>query len=123
MSSVGWLYEHSAGVLSSLVSLLHDAQEMAILKGRETLGIESLTDAYNNRMKMLHGYIAPAKITSTLPKTTQIKEMDEALLPSPSEKLAFIAATEKITEIVAVAVRDREDVVKALQKYVTVVEL
>jgi len=120
---MNWLYEHSAGVLSSLVSLLHDAQEMAILKGRETLGIESLTDAYNNRMKMLHGYIAPAKITSTLPKTTQIKEMDEAILPSPSEKLAYIAATEKIAEIVAVAVRDREDVVKALQKYVTVVEL
>lgn len=32
-----WLYEHSAGVLSIVVSLIHDAQEIAILSGKEIL--------------------------------------------------------------------------------------
>ena len=30
-----WLYEHSAGVISVVVSLIHDAQEIAILTGKE----------------------------------------------------------------------------------------
>lgn len=30
-----WLYEHSAGVVSVVVSLIHDAQEIAILTGKE----------------------------------------------------------------------------------------
>lgn len=32
-SIIRWLYEHSAGVISIVVALLHDAQEQAILSG------------------------------------------------------------------------------------------
>ena len=54
-----WLYEHSAGVVSIVVSLVHDAQEMAILDGREVMDITTLNEAYQKRLSMLHGYIQP----------------------------------------------------------------
>ncbi len=37
-----WLYEHSAGVTSVVVALIHDAQEIAILNGKESLDLETL---------------------------------------------------------------------------------
>lgn len=57
---IDWLYQHSAGVISTVVSLIHDAQEIAILNGREVLDIKSLDEAYSNRLSMLHDYINPA---------------------------------------------------------------
>ena len=63
-----WLYEHTGGVPAVLTALIHDAQEIAILRGREALGIEALTEAYSSRMRMLHSYLADrieAKITTT----------------------------------------------------------
>lgn len=48
-----WLYEHSAGILSVVVSLIHDAQEMAILSGKEILDMEMLNQAYNQRLSFL----------------------------------------------------------------------
>ena len=53
-----WLYEHTGGVPAILTAIIHDAQEIAILRSRETLGVETLTEAYSSRMKMLHGYLA-----------------------------------------------------------------
>lgn len=52
-----WLFEHTGGIPAILTALIHDAQEIAILRGRETLGIETLTEAYSSRMQMLHGYL------------------------------------------------------------------
>lgn len=51
---IEWLYEHSAGILSVVVSLIHDAQEMAILSGKEILDMEMLNQAYNQRLSFLH---------------------------------------------------------------------
>lgn len=56
-----WLYEHSGGILSAVVSLLHDAQEIAILTGREVLDLEALRYAYQQRMGLMHDYIRPAQ--------------------------------------------------------------
>lgn len=57
-----WLYEHSGGVISVVVSLVHDAQEIAILTGKEVLNLEMLQEAYVKRLSMLHGYIHPSVI-------------------------------------------------------------
>ena len=57
---VDWLYEHSGGVTSIVVSLIHDAQEIAILTGYEILDISMLNQAYEKRMQLLHDYIRPA---------------------------------------------------------------
>lgn len=56
----GWLYEHSAGTVSVVVSLVHDAQEIAILTGKEVLDLEMLNEAYEKRLSLLHTYIQPA---------------------------------------------------------------
>lgn len=54
-----WLYEHSAGMISVVVFLLHDAQELSIMNGREILDIKALNEAFDKRMQMLHPYINP----------------------------------------------------------------
>ncbi len=59
---IQWLYEHSAGVLAVVVSLIHDAQEISILNGREILDMTSLNEAYVQRMNMLHSHIRPSVV-------------------------------------------------------------
>lgn len=54
-----WLYEHSAGIISNVISLFHDAQEIAILNQSETLNIEVLNATFTQRMSMMNSYIAP----------------------------------------------------------------
>ena len=70
---VNWLYEHSTGVVSVVVSLVHDAQEIAILNSKKTISIETLNEAYQKRLSMLHDYIEPnvvrQKQTSAKKKT------------------------------------------------------
>ena len=61
-STIQWLYEHSAGVLAVVMSLIHDAQEISILNDREILDTVSLNEAYEQRMNMLHSHIRPSVV-------------------------------------------------------------
>lgn len=61
-SIIQWLYEHSSGILAVVVSLIHDAQEIGILNGRELLDMVSLNEAYEQRMNMLHSHIRPSVV-------------------------------------------------------------
>ena len=54
---VTWLYTHSRGITSVLISLIKDAQEIAILEGIETLSLSTLNKAYNQRLSLLHTHI------------------------------------------------------------------
>ena len=54
-----WLYQHSAGNASIVVSLIHDAQEIAIMEGSENLDVSSLSAAYERRLKLIHDFISP----------------------------------------------------------------
>ena len=56
---VEWLYQHSNGIISVVISLIHDAQEIAILNGKEILNIDTLNEAYKKRLAFLHDYIKP----------------------------------------------------------------
>lgn len=75
-----WLYEHSAGVLSIVVSMIHDAQEIAILSGKEILDMEMLNQAYDQRLSFLHSYIQPSisqrKQTSRPKKKNPVNKID-----------------------------------------------
>ena len=77
---IEWLYEHSSGILSVVVSLIHDAQEIAILSGKEILDMEMLNQAYNQRLSFLHSYIQPAisqkKQTSRPKKKNSVSKID-----------------------------------------------
>ena len=63
-----WLYNHSQGNVSVVVSLIYDGQEMAILEGTERLDIATLTKAFDSRMTMLHDFLTPEKTKTLLLK-------------------------------------------------------
>ena len=70
-----WLYEHSGGIASVVVSLIHDAQEIAILNNTETLSIENLEEAYQKRLSLLHSYIKPYSASKTAPKKSETNDI------------------------------------------------
>ena len=68
-----WLYNHSAGNVSVVVSLIHDAEEIAIFEGTDKLDIAALNIAYEKRMSMLHDFIAPAQIKAAPAKKERLE--------------------------------------------------
>ena len=72
---IEWLYQHSAGVVSNVVALIHDAQEIAIVNGIELLDLDTLNAAYNQRLGMLHSYIRPSIVhNSQTSKTNTVRK-------------------------------------------------
>ena len=63
-----WLFNHSNGNASVVVSLIHDAQEIAIMEGLEVLDISTLNIAFEKRMTMLHDFITPPVMKASYPK-------------------------------------------------------
>lgn len=115
---ISWLYEHSAGVISIVVSLIHDAQEIAILSGIEELTVETLNRAYENRLSLLHGYIEPSIIH--IPQSSTIKKK------SATKDMPVVEEVKKgtsIRELAAIAKNDNIDIVKLLKQHMTVVEI
>lgn len=96
-----WLYEHTGGIPAVLTAIIHDAQEIAILRGREALGIETLTEAYSSRMRMLHSYLADrieSKIVTTYhekPKSIDTANVADSSISLPDGYMSVDAmATE-----------------------------
>lgn len=112
-----WLYQHSAGIISVVVLLVHDAQEIAILNGIEELNLDMLTEAYKQRMTLLHGYIEPTikrkpqaksvKIVSNMQSGTAIQSDNPNLL----SELAMLAKTQQL------------DIVPLLKDYISITEV
>ena len=67
-SMLMWLFNHSNGNASVVVSLIHDAQEIAIMEGLENLDISTLNIAFEKRMTMLHDFITPPIMKASSPK-------------------------------------------------------
>lgn len=118
-----WLYEHSAGVVSVMVSLIHDAQEIAILTGKEVLNLDTLNEAYQQRLTLLHGYIQPSVIQNK--PTTKKKKTAASVQKNQSAvvKQAEEQANYSISEIAEKAKTENLDVVELLKEVYTVVEV
>lgn len=116
---IEWLYEHSSGIISILVSLIHDAQEIAILNGKETLNMESLNEAYNQRLSMLHDYIQPSIIHKKQTSTRKKKIVNNMLSPS----VIFENDNINIKELVSRAKREQSDIVDLLKEHFSVTEV
>lgn len=109
-SIVRWLYEHSNGNISTVVSLLHDAQEIAILDGYEALDLTTLRAAYQNRIAMLHPYISvPSKPQTSCTKKPQMMPESECVTDDIS-----------ISTLVLRAKNECRNIVTFLQSYITV---
>lgn len=115
-----WLYEHSAGVTSVVVALLHDAQEIAILNGKETVNLESLNEAYQQRLSLLHGYIQPS--ISQSKQTSNIKKIIPALATMMTED-ENLDDNISIVNLVAKAKNENIDIVQLLKSNISVVEV
>lgn len=118
-----WLYEHSAGVVSVVVSLIHDAQEIAILTGKEVLNLDTLNEAYQQRLSLLHGYIQPSVIqnkpTTKKKKTAaSVKKNQSAVVKQAEEQANY-----SISEIAEKAKTENLDVVELLKEVYTVIEV
>lgn len=114
---IAWLYEHSAGITSVVVALIHDAQEIAILNGKEILNLESLNEAYQQRLSLLHGYIQPSvsigKQNSKIKKKVAIHIADN----KNSDDCVSIA------DLVTKAKNENIDIVQLLKSNISVVEV
>lgn len=112
-----WLYEHSAGILSIVVSLIHDAQEIAILSGKERLDMETLNEAYSQRLSFLHGYIQPciAKNSQTSKRKKKVLIKQEI---NTKEKIRV-----KISDLAIQAKEENLDMVGLVKEFYTVEEV
>lgn len=115
-----WLYEHSAGVVSVVVSLIHDAQEIAILTGKEILNLDTLNEAYQQRLTLLHGYIQPSVIQN---KPTTKKKKTAASIKKNQTQSQPKQEGYSITEIAEKAKAENLDVVELLKEIYTIVEV
>ncbi len=115
---IKWLYEHSGGILSVVVSLIHDTQEIAILNGMEKICAETLNLAYKKRLSMLHNYIEPT--INTRPQTSIIKNTAPIY-----EEIADNSINEEISisNIVAKAKAEKLNVVQVLKGYFSITEV
>lgn len=115
-----WLYEHSAGVVSVVVFLIHDAQEIAILTGKEVLNLDTLNEAYQQRLTLLHGYIQPSVIQN---KPTTKKKKTAASIKKNQTQSQPKQEGYSITEIAEKAKAENLDVVELLKEVYTIVEV
>lgn len=117
-SIIRWLYEHSGGVVSVVVSLIHDAQEIAILTGKEVLNLETLNEAYQKRLTLLHDYIHPS-----ISHNQQTSKKCCKKKPIQSEKVTEIKKSATITELVDKSKTENTDIVPLLHDYFTIIEV
>ncbi len=117
---IEWLYEHSSGNISVVVSLIHDAQEIAILNGKEVLDLEALQEAYKQRLSMLHGFIhmEQKKQTSKPKKKVSVTVTDVGISAEEKYSREFT-----IAGLVDDAKTENGDIVQLLKIHMPVVEV
>ena len=118
-----WLYEHCGGNLSILVAIFHDAQETAILEGRDILDMQALEMAYQTRMAMLHDYLEPyadkKKQCSTKRKRKTASAMGTEQMDAGEEP----AGEYTLEELVKKTKAEGRDIVEILKEYLPVEEV
>lgn len=115
---IQWLYEHSNGNVSMVVSILHDAQEIGILSGEESLTLELMGKAYNNRMELLHDYVEHSAIKKShnTAKGKNKKYLSDGNNPISNNEF-------QISDLVGKAKDTGIDIVQLLKENLTVVEV
>lgn len=119
-SVLEWLFEHSGAIPAGIMALVHDAQEIAILNGKEKICIETLNEAYNRRMKMLHPYISPniksnKRYAAIQSKGEQLKIKEKEI---PDDKMNV-----DIPIIIKTAKNQGADIVGMLRQFIPVREV
>lgn len=110
-----WLHEHCGGNVSALVSLIHDAQENAIINGFEKLDMAMLNSAYDRNLRFLHDYLRKDDpVVMSKPKKQKI---------SVSEKRTPAPDVISIEEVIRRAKASDADAMQKLRCVITVEEV
>ena len=99
-----------------MVSLIHDAQEIAILSGTEKLNLDTLNQAYEQRMKLLHSYINPSILKKS--STSKTKKKESVALPENK-----VDDTVSISALVAESKNKGLDLIDLLRQNFTIIEV
>lgn len=128
---IEWLYEHSGGNISILIALVHDAQEISILSGKDVLDMGAFHEAYEKRLAMLHDYMEPSirrkKQCSgrgkrkSLPDNTGKACLSEERTETVCEKKGSDGMS--LVELASEAKFSHSDIVQLVQRYFTVEEV
>lgn len=111
---IHWLYEHSNGIISVVVSLVHDAQEIAILNNEETVNLKTLNEAYEQRLSLLHNYIQPTVIHNK----TKSKPKNKSVNLKPNNKQNITELT--IKELVDKSKKEKINIIELLKENITI---
>ena len=110
-----WLHEHCGGNISVLISLIHDAQENAIINGTEKFDMTALNTAYDRNLSFLHDYI---------------RREEPIVLPKPKKRRVVVPAETgmavnriNIEETVRCAKNKGSDVLQIIGAIITVEEV
>ena len=71
-----WLYNHSLGNASVVISLFHDSQELSIMDGSEKISIANLENAFKKRLTLLNRFIETK--TKTVGKLSKKEESSDS---------------------------------------------
>ena len=115
---VEWIYQHSGGIVANVITLIHDAQEMAILSGTEKLDRFALEKAYKGRMAFIHRFVG--EIEKVSHPTVRKKEIK---LKEPEEQPIKIEEYQTIMEIVEAAKKRGVDQLESLSEYIHIEEV
>lgn len=113
-----WLYEHSGGIVSLVVSLLHDAQEIAILDGTECLDRRALQKAYDQRYQMMAGYVEAKKGKNSPPRSRPAVQV-----PAGQEEGCLGQDGFSVYDTAMESRKTGKDCVRELEKHITVEEV
>lgn len=116
-----WLYEHSGGVLATVVTLIHDAQEISILNGREVLDISALNEAYEKRMGLMHLHIKPT-VSKAIAKKKIVEQINVNLLTENDIK-CLDGEDWSLVELAEYTKKNQVDMVELLRERVSVTEI
>lgn len=120
---IEWLYEHSSGIISIVISLIHDAQEIAILTGKEVLNLDTLNEAYQKRLSLLHGYIEPSINRKSQTTTPRKKETIDFAVTKESVKENVQDDKFRISELVTRSKIENIDIVSLLKEHISITEV
>ena len=115
---IDWLYIHSQGILSVVVGLIYSSQQIAILEEIESLNLETLSKAFNQRFEMLHYHL-------NLPNTPQRYSNN-----SNQEPFITLNSTDKkpahsfsLVEVIEDAKQQQNAPIACLKAYISIEEI
>ena len=104
-----------------MVTLIHDAQEISILNGREVLDISALNEAYEKRMGLMHLHIKPT-VSKAIAKKKIVEQINVNLLTENDIK-CLDGEDWSLVELAEYTKKNQVDMVELLRERVSVTEI